>query len=91
MIGTTSKRRIFHIALSSFYGYHVHQIPLNISKAQIKFYNFCRNEDIRRTHPDTSNGVVIHNRSENTYKVHAIGIFELNVASWVTRTLPCSI
>ena len=67
------KTKLKSIALSSFYGFDVHQMPLNISKAEIvALKKLCRNKDIIITRPDKGNGIVILNRADYINKVLAI-------------------
>ena len=56
------RTRLMSIALSCYYSYGLHQLPLNISKAELSALNkLCRNKDLISSRPDKGNGVVIFN------------------------------
>ena len=67
------RTRLKSIALSSYYSYDPHQLPLNISKAELSALNkLCRNKDLIISCPDKGNGVVILDRQDYVRKVTSI-------------------
>ena len=67
------KTKLKSIALSSFYGYDIRHMPLNISKAELSaLNNLSRNKNIVVMRPDKGNGVVILNRDDYINKVLSI-------------------
>ena len=67
------RTRLKSIALSSYYSYDPHQLPLNISKAELSVLNkLCRNKDLIINRPDKGNGVVILDRQDYVRKVTSI-------------------
>ena len=61
------------IALPSYYSYDSHQLPLNISKAELSaLHSLCRNKDPIICRPDKGNGVVILNCHDYNCKANSI-------------------
>ena len=55
------------------YSYDPHQLPLNISKAELSAINkLCRNKDLIISRPDKGNGIVILDRQDYVRKVTSI-------------------
>ena len=67
------RTRLKSIALSLYYSYDPHQLPFNISKAELSPLNkLCRNKDLIISGPDKGNGVVILNLQDYVSKVTSI-------------------